>query len=146
MANPPAIGTTTYTKNDGAHFTYDGYWNTNTTYNGAYTDAQQTVLRATGGQEVLYAGAYWLSNYVNSGADPLEANTTNAPGSQWILAPSKPGGGANTPNYAQVVPNAPTNLTAGYVSSSTVALFWSAAYVPGLGAVSSYDVYDNGNE
>ena len=100
---PAAIGTTYTNPNNNGVYHFDGYWNPTTTYLGAFTDNNQTQARPGGGDEVLYAGAYWLASYYSVGVNPTAGSFQYG---YWQLAPKTPSGGTNTPVYTKVVPNA----------------------------------------
>ena len=115
---------------DANDFTQMGVWNPNTVYWGA------TGSPTGKAYEVEYLGAYWISTYYTNGVAP-----SAAAGTGWELDTTSP----NTPVYTNAVPEAPTGLKTGYVSSTEAVLFWSEPPVEGEGVVSSYNVFENGS-
>jgi hypothetical protein len=115
--------------------TFLGAWDPNKVYWGEFVDDHGTPHEG-GADSVSYQGAIWIANYYNSGWNPI----ADIPGDSgaWKLA------SGSTPVYDQVAPEAPEGLTAGYTSSTSIALFWNAAEVNGIGDVTGYDVYQDG--
>jgi peptidase M10/serralysin-like protein len=114
---------------------YLGQWDPNKVYFGEMQD--DDTPHPGGADVVSYMGATWICNYYTVGMPPIfdEAGDTG----MWRLAPGSP-----APNYNPVAPEAPTHLEAGYTDSNTIALFWDASEVHGVGEVTHYNIYDNG--
>jgi Ca2+-binding RTX toxin-like protein len=110
-----------------------GVWDPTKVYWGAL-DAYNNP-RPDGPDMVSFQGAIWIANYWNADWNPM----ADIPGDSgaWKLAPG------STPIYEAVKPNAPTEVTAGEVTDETVTLFWNPAEVPGIGNVTSYNIYLN---
>jgi len=111
---------------------YLGAWDPTRVYWGT-TGAEGETREA---DVVSFQGAMWIANYWNADWNPM-FDTPGDTGA-WRLAPG------STPVYEAVAPLAPTGVTAGEVTDETVTLFWNPAEVPGIGTVTSYNVYLNG--
>jgi hypothetical protein len=114
--------------------TFLGAWDPNKVYWGEFLDNHGTP-HPGGADSVSYQGAIWVANYYNSGLNPIADEPGD--GGVWKLQTG------STPIYTQVAPEAPDGLSAGYTSATSIALFWNAAEVNGIGDVTGYDVYQD---
>ncbi|MDB5505371.1 MAG: type fibronectin [Devosia sp.] len=115
---------------------YLGVWDPTKIYWGEVIDKEGTP-HPGGADVVTFQGARWIANFYNSDWNPI----TDLPGDSgaWKLDPTGP-----TPVYEPKAALAPTGLSTGYVNDTSITLFWNPAEVPGIGNVSSYNVYVNG--
>lgn len=112
---------------DASNYVVDGAWDPTGVYRGVEASHPKADL-------VAYLGAWWYSTFYTTGVLPVDGG-----GSGWALDRNGP-----LPNYNPAVPDAPTNLHAGYVDASTVALFWDVPMIEGEGTVSGYNIYQDG--
>src|SRR5205823_6858472 len=89
----------------------------------------------TAGMTATENGVTYKANWWTQGADPAHNNGGAGTGEPWTIVAA-----SNAPSS---VPTVPTELVVSATSSAGTTLSWSAASVPGGGAVTGYAIFEN---
>ena len=113
-----------------ADINYRGAWSPTAIYRGPIADDNTARVADT----VSWLGATYAATFYTIDVNPAYGNYTG-----WSLV-------SGTPNFNTVEPAPPTNFKSVSTTDHSALLTWDAALVPGIGEVSSYTVYQNGQK
>ena len=98
-----------------------------------------TIWNNNGVNQYAYEqGGVFLANYYMQGAsnEPIR-NYSDPYSNPWTLV-------SGSVNTSPAAPLAPTGVASSFTSDRLIALSWNPAHVPGTGAVTSYEIFQNG--